>query len=98
MKETNPTINKPVETLENRTETTKEWGMGYDIVEDIKKTKANISLFELCNFPQQRRKHLEEFDPQPNTIPEAIESGTEINEAIIGEKSKSQTLPFMLSF
>ena len=50
------TTNKPVETLENKIETTKEHGMGYDIIEDIKKTKANISLFELCNFPQQKKK------------------------------------------
>ena len=68
MRETNPSINKPMETLANKTETTKEQGMGYDIVEYIKKTKANISLFELCNFPQERRKLLEAFDPQPNNI------------------------------
>ena len=37
------TINKPMETLANRTETTKEQGMGYDIIEYIKKTKTNIS-------------------------------------------------------
>ena len=63
MRETNPIINKPMETLENKTETTKEQDMGYDIVGNIKKTKANNSLFELCNFPQQRRKLLEAFDP-----------------------------------
>ena len=48
MKETIPvvdksmktTINKPMETLENRTNTTKEQGMGYDIVEYIKKNKC----------------------------------------------------------
>ena len=44
MKETNPTINKPVETLENKTETTKEHDMGYDIVGEIKKIEANISF------------------------------------------------------
>ena len=27
-----------------------EHDMGYDIVEEIKKTKANISLFEMCNL------------------------------------------------
>ena len=43
-----------------------EYNMGYDIVEDIKKTKANISLFELCNLPQQKKKLLEAFDPQPS--------------------------------
>ena len=37
--------------------------MGYDIVEDIKKTKANVSLFEMCNLPQQKKKLLEAFGP-----------------------------------
>ena len=87
-----------METLANKTETTKEQNMGYDIVRDIKKTKENISLFELCNFPQQRRKLLEAFDPHPNSIPEAIESDDEVNEARIGGRSKSHTLPFLLSF
>ena len=72
--------------------------MGYDIVEDIKKTKVNIYLFELCNFPQQRKKLLESFDPQPNSIPKTIDSDTEINEESIGGKYKSQTFPFLLSF
>ena len=39
--------------------------MGYDIVEDVKKTKANVSLFEMCNLPQQKKKLLEALDPQP---------------------------------
>ena len=71
IKEINPTISKPVKTMVNRTKCTKkglvEYVMGYDIVEDIKKTKANISLFELCNFPQQRKNLLEAFDPQPSS-------------------------------
>ena len=29
-----------------------EHKMDYDIVEDIKKVRANISLFEMCNVPQ----------------------------------------------
>ena len=70
--------------------------MGYDIIEYIKKTKEKISLFELCNFPQQRRKLLEYFYPQPSSIPEAMESDDEVNEQSIGGKSKSQTLPFLL--
>ena len=41
--------------------------MGYDIVEDIKKTNANISLFELCNLPQQRNNLMEDLDPQPSS-------------------------------
>ena len=58
-----------MKTLASKTKTTKEQGMGHDIIEDIKKAKENISLFEICNFPQQRRKLLEYFDPQPNSIP-----------------------------
>ena len=92
------TINKPVETLANKTNATKEQGMGYDIVEDIKKTKANISLFELFNLPQQRKKLLEAFNPHLSSILEAIESDDEVNEISIGGKSKSQSLPFLLSF
>ena len=33
-----------------------ECDMGYDIIEDIKKTKEIFSLFEICNLPQQRKK------------------------------------------
>ena len=61
-------VSKLVKVAESKTESNKkgpiEYDMGYDIVEDIKKTKANISLFELCNLPQQRKKLLEDFDPQ----------------------------------
>ena len=87
-RDTNPIVKKPVKTMINKSEGTRKGlvkhDMGYDIVEYIKKTKENISLFKLCNLPQQRRKLLEYFDPQPNGIPEAIESDTEINEASIG--------------
>ena len=31
-----------------------EYKMEYDILEDIKKVRANISLFEMCNVPQQK--------------------------------------------
>ena len=47
---------KPVEVnIDNVKNNLKEPEMGYDIVEDIKKSKANISLFEMCNLPQQKR-------------------------------------------
>ena len=49
IKETSPVINKQVKIMANKPTSsrkgTKEYNMGYDIVEDIKKTKANISLF-----------------------------------------------------
>ena len=48
IKETNPVVNKPVNTLENKTEGTKkssvEHDMGYDIVEDIKKTRKYLFI------------------------------------------------------
>ena len=76
IKETNPIVNKPMKSLENKTQSTKkgliEYDMRYDIVEDIKKNKENISLFELCNLPQQRKKLLEAFNTQPSSTPEAI--------------------------
>ena len=55
IKEIKSVFNKLVNTMLNKKEGTKkglvEDDIGYDIVEDIKKTKENISLFELCNFP-----------------------------------------------
>ena len=34
-----------------------EHKMDYDVVEDIKKVRANISLFEMCNVPQQKESY-----------------------------------------
>ena len=46
---------KPVEEKVDNVKTNlKEHKMGYDIVEDIKRDKANISLFQMCNIPQQK--------------------------------------------
>ena len=36
--------------------------MDYDIVEDIKKVKANISLFEMCKVPQQKERLLKALE------------------------------------
>ena len=51
-------VNTPVNPTESKNENVKknlkEHEMGYDVVEDIKKAKANISLFEMCNLPQQK--------------------------------------------
>ena len=49
---------KPIEDkIDNVKKNLKEPEMGYDIVEDIKKDKENISLFEMCNVPQQKEKN-----------------------------------------
>ena len=91
-----------IKDAENKVESIKkistECEMGYDIIEDIKKTKENISLFEMCNLPQQRKKLLESFNAPAGKPQEDIQSEEEINEESIGGKSKSRTLPFLLSF
>ena len=49
-------INMPAKPIEEKSNNVKmnltEHKMDYDIVEDIKKVKANISLFEMCKVPQ----------------------------------------------
>ena len=58
--------------------------MGHDIVEDIKNTKENISLFEMCNLPQQKENSLKALET-PITKPQNDnESEEEIGEASIG--------------
>ena len=58
-------VSKPIKVSYNKVENNKkisiDGDIGYDIIEDIKKTKENISLFEMCNLPQQRKKILEAF-------------------------------------
>ena len=59
-------VNTPVNPTENKTENVKknlnEHEMGYDIVEEIKKAKENISLFEICNLPQEKEKILKALE------------------------------------
>ena len=43
--------------------------MGYDIVKDIKRAKANISLFEMCNVPQQKGKLLKALEVAEEELP-----------------------------
>ena len=51
---------KPIEDkVDNVKKNLKTPEMGYDIVEDIKKkAKENMSLFEMCNVPQQKENLL----------------------------------------
>ena len=48
-------VSKLAKDVESKEESNKkspiEHNMGYDIVEEIKKTKANMSLFARCNLP-----------------------------------------------
>ena len=55
-----PTVSKPSKVVENKSDNNKkilvEPEMGYDIIEDIKKTKANVLLFETCNLPKKKEE------------------------------------------
>ena len=55
----NDTTAKPNEGKENadRPHPT-EQQMDYDIVEDLKKIKANVPLFKMCKVPQQKERLL----------------------------------------
>ena len=46
-----------------------EHKMDYDIVEDIKKVWANISLFDLCHVPQQKEKLLKSLEISEEKFP-----------------------------
>ena len=43
--------------------------MDYDIVEDIKKVRENISLFEMCSVPQQKEKLLKALEVSEERLP-----------------------------
>ena len=47
----------------------KEYKMEYDIVEDIKRAKENISLFEMCNVPQQKERLLKAHEIPKENLP-----------------------------
>ena len=95
-------VNMPEKSAKNKVENVKknstEHEMGYDIIEDIQKNKANISLFETCNLPQQKEKLLKELEtpiiePQnDNHIEE------DIGEESIGGNSKYRTPAFLLTY
>ena len=72
--------------------------MGYDIVEDIKKAKKNISFFEMCNLPQQQKKLLKALETHEKEPPIDNQPEEEIGEASLGRKSKYKTPAFLLTF
>ena len=63
--------------------------MEYDIVEDIKRAKANISLFEMCNMPQQKERLLKALEIPKEKLPTDNQpEEEEIGEASVGGKPK----------
>ena len=72
--------------------------MGYDIVEDIKNTKANISLFEMCNLPQQKEKLWKSLETHVKEPQNDNQDDEEIGEVSLGRKYKYRTPTFLLTF
>ena len=69
--------------------------MDYDIVEDIKKVRANISLFEMCNVLQQKEKLLKSLEISEEKLPTDNQpQEEEIGEASVGGKPKMQDSTF----
>ena len=61
---------KPVaEKSDNVKKNLEEHKMEYNIVEDIKRAKSNISLFEMCNVPQQKEKLLKALEVPEKKLP-----------------------------
>ena len=73
--------------------------MDYDIVEDIKKVRENISLFEMCNVPQQKEKLLKALEISEENFPTDNQpQEEEVGEESVGGNAKSKTPPFLLTF
>ena len=90
---------KPVEEkIDNVKKNLEEHKMEYNIVEDIKRAKANISLFEMCNVPQQKEKLLKSLEVPEEEFPTNNQPEEEVGEASVGGKSKFRTPPFLLTF
>ena len=77
-----------------------EQPMDYDIVEDLKKVKANVPLFEMCKVPQQKERLLKALEASDEKLPtdNQPQEEEEIGETSIGGKSKSKHPPFLLTF
>jgi len=83
--------------------------MDYNIVDDMKKTKANITMFELSKLKHQHKLLLKELNDVPSSpLPSAKaanDSGqppsgiVEATDAVlIGDRSNSHTPPFLLTY
>ena len=91
---------KPIEeNIKNVKTNLIEHNMDYDIVEDIKKVKENISLFQMCNVPRQKEKLLKALEIPEEKLPTDNQpQEEEIGEASVGGNPKCKTPPFLLTF
>jgi hypothetical protein len=66
--------------------------MEYNIVEDMKNIRTNIYLHDLCSIERQRKLMLKALKEQA-----ATKKKSTVNAAIMGNKSKYKTPPFLPS-
>ena len=87
-----PTVSKSIKVVENKSDNNKknsvEPDMVYDIIKDIKKTKANVSL------PQKRRKLLEALDPHPNRTQDNVPLDKELMKLALEESQNIRLIHF----
>ena len=77
-----------------------EQQMDYDIMEDLKKIKVNVPLFEMCKVLQQKERLLRSLEASDEKMPtnKQPEEEEEIGETSSGGKSKHKHPPFLLTF
>lgn len=86
--------------------------MGYNIIDDMKKTRANVTLYELSKLKHQQKIIMKELNVVPTTFlptsiafhnmgippPNAINQIDPNDIALIGGRSRSHTPPFLLTY
>ena len=86
--------------------------MDYNFIEDMKKTKANITMFELSKLKHQQKLLLKELNAVPsspllNVVLSKAAKGTgkppsdrvdATDDVLIGYRSNSHTPPFLLTY
>ena len=80
----------------------------YDLVEYLKKIRANISIYELLKLPVIRDKMMQGVPPSKNAKTSSNQNSaantkdnstnSSVNASSIGKKSNSSTPPFLLTF
>jgi hypothetical protein len=72
--------------------------LDYDLVEDMKNTRENMYLYELNKLTYKKNKviHALHFNFKKEKTTQNISSN--VNVALIGDKSGSHTPPFLLTF
>ena len=77
-----------------------EQQMDYDIMEDLKKIKVNVPLFDMCKVPQQKERLLRALKASDERMPanNQPEEEEEIGETSSRGMSKNKHPPFLLTF